>query len=122
MPVIPKVHENYTPYLFNDTELEQIFAASDSIVQKDKKADPNLEIEFPVIIRLLYCCGLRIGETVKLTASERTALAAIFISFIRMVSTCCFRMFAGSTSRLNQLNKLYANMWIRIRLAFTTLE
>lgn len=70
IPVIPKVHDDYTPYLFNDTELEQIFAASDSIVQKDKKADPNLAIEFPVIIRLLYCCGLRIGETVKLTIPD----------------------------------------------------
>ena len=39
-----------------------------------------------------------------------SALAAIFISFNRMVSTCCFRIFAGSTSRLNQLNKLYASM------------
>ena len=54
--------------------------------------------------------------------AERTALAAIFISFNRMVLTCCFRIFAGSTSRLNQLNKLYASMCIRIRLAFTTLE
>ena len=66
IPVIPKVRDDYTPYLFSDEELEKIFSAADSIVLKDKKADPALILEFPVVLRLLYSCGLRIGETVKL--------------------------------------------------------
>lgn len=70
IPVIPKVHEDYVPYIFSDEELEKIFKAADNISIKDKKADPAIIIEFPVIIRLLYCCGLRIGETVKLRLSD----------------------------------------------------
>lgn len=70
MPVIPKVHDDYTPYIFSNTEIERIFAAADNITLKDKKADPALMLEFPVILRLLYSCGLRIGETVKIKLSE----------------------------------------------------
>lgn len=70
LPVIPKVHDDYVPYLFSDEELDKIFTSADNIVQKDKKADPNLVMAFPVIIRLLYCCGLRIGETVRLKLSD----------------------------------------------------
>lgn len=70
LPIIPKVHDDYVPYLFSDEELDKIFVSADNIVQKDKKADPNLVMEFPVIIRLLYCCGLRIGETVRLRLSD----------------------------------------------------
>lgn len=70
IPVIPKVHEDYIPYIFNDSEIEDIFQSADNVVLKDSKADPYLVIEFPVIIRLLYSCGLRIGETVKLTTAD----------------------------------------------------
>lgn len=70
LPVIPKVHDDYVPYLFSDEELEKIFISADNIIQKDKKADPNLVMAFPVIVRLLYCCGLRIGETVRLKLSD----------------------------------------------------
>ena len=66
VPVIPKVREDYVPYIFSEAELNRIFDSADNVVQKDWKADPYLVIEFPVIIRLLYSCGLRIGETVKL--------------------------------------------------------
>ena len=70
LPVIPKVHEDYIPYIFNDHEIAAIFQSADNVIQRDSKADPYLIIEFPVILRLLYSCGLRIGETVKLTTND----------------------------------------------------
>ena len=70
MPSIPRVHDDYVPYIFSDTELNCIFESADNIVQKDSKADPYLVIEFPVILRLLYSCGLRIGETVKINMND----------------------------------------------------
>lgn len=70
LPVIPKVREDYIPYIFSDMELERIFRSADNVVQKDCKADPYLVVEFPVILRLLYSCGLRIGETVELNTSD----------------------------------------------------
>lgn len=66
LPVIPKVREDYMPYIFSDDEMKCIFNSADNIIQKDHKADPYLVLEFPVIIRMLYSCGLRIGETVKI--------------------------------------------------------
>ena len=83
IPVIPKVHDDYVPYIFSDAELEYIFASSDNIVQKDYKTDPYLVIEFPVIIRLLYSCGLRIGETIKIDMSDVDLENGI----LRMVNT-----------------------------------
>lgn len=70
IPAIPKVHDDYIPYIFSDDELVRIFESADNIILSDKKSDPYLVIEFPVIIRLLYSCGLRIGETLKLKTSD----------------------------------------------------
>lgn len=66
MPVVPKCHDDYVPYIFSDEELAHIFHCADNLVVTDKKADPWLVIEFPVILRLLYSCGLRLGETVRI--------------------------------------------------------
>lgn len=70
MPIVPKKHDDYVPYIFSDRELSLIFHSADNVIQTDKKADRYLPIEFPVIIRLLYCCGLRIGETVKIKKAD----------------------------------------------------
>ncbi len=66
IPVIPKVHSDYSPYIFSDEEIELIFVSTDNITVKEKKACIYLPIEFPVILRLLLCCGLRIGETIRM--------------------------------------------------------
>lgn len=70
IPAVPKVHDDYVPYIFSDAELNCIFTAADNVTIKDHKADPFIEIEFPVILRLLYSCGLRIGETVRICMSD----------------------------------------------------
>lgn len=70
LPVIPKVREDYVPYIFNDDELECIFNSADNVILKSPNADPYLVLEFPVIIRLLYSCGLRIGETIKISMAN----------------------------------------------------
>lgn len=70
IPEVPKVHEDYVPYIFSDKELSLIFEDADNVILKDKKADPNLPVEFPVVLRLLYSCGLRIGETVRIDISD----------------------------------------------------
>ncbi len=66
LPIIPKVHDDYSPYIFSDKELELIFGSADNTTVRDKKACVYLPIEFPVILRLLFCCGLRIGETIRI--------------------------------------------------------
>ena len=44
LPIIPKVREDYVPYIFSDEELERIFNSADNVVQKDHKADPYLVV------------------------------------------------------------------------------
>jgi integrase len=70
LPIVPKVHDDYIPYIFSDDELNLIFKSADNVVQRQPTTDPNLVIEFPVILRLLFSCGLRIGETVQLKRSD----------------------------------------------------
>lgn len=83
IPAIPKVHEDYVPYIFSDDELRHIFCSADNVIQSDKKADPYLAVEFPVIIRLLYSCGLRIGETITI----RTGDADLENGILRLINT-----------------------------------
>ena len=70
LPVIPKVHDNYSPYIFSDVELEMIFKSADNITIRNKTACKYIAIEFPVIIRLLFSCGLRIGETIMIQMKD----------------------------------------------------
>ena len=70
IPVIPKVHDNYSPYIFSDVELEMIFRSADNITIRNKTACKYIAIEFPVILRLLFSCGLRIGETIRIQMKD----------------------------------------------------
>ena len=70
IPVIPKVHDNYSPYIFSDKELELIFKSADNTTVKNKNTCKYLPIEFPVILRLLFSCGLRIGETIMIKLKD----------------------------------------------------
>lgn len=71
IPIIPKVRDEYVPYLFSDDEMKRIFCTVDTCeLQKDSKSDPNLVIVMPIILRLLYSCGLRIGETIMLKVDD----------------------------------------------------
>ncbi len=83
IPVVPKVQDDYSPYIFSDEELELIFASADNTIVKDKKACIYLPIVFPVILRLLFCCGLRIGETVRIKMKD----ADLENGVLRLVNT-----------------------------------
>jgi integrase len=70
IPVIPKVVDDYIPYIFSDAELDRIFSAADNFAVTRGQPNPYMQIEFPMIIRLLYGCGLRIGETLALQMKD----------------------------------------------------
>ena len=40
LPIVPKVRDDYVPYIFSDEELGRIFISADNIVLKNPKADP----------------------------------------------------------------------------------
>ncbi len=67
-PFIPapyKVNDDYIAYLYSEDEIKRIFNIADSLSFSSSKY-PYLQFEFPVVLRLLYSCGLRLGEATQL--------------------------------------------------------
>lgn len=62
IPPRPKVPGTYMPYLFSDEELVKIFCAADNFTPKTSKDGPRLRMEFPMLLRMRYSCGFRLGE------------------------------------------------------------
>ena len=67
MPQCPKWHEDYMPYIFSDTEMGKVFRCSD---ETEIGNDGRMDFELAMLIRLLYGCGLRHGEALKLIRSD----------------------------------------------------
>jgi integrase len=67
LPPYRKHTDLYIPYFFSDKELNDIITYADNL----EIIRPGLNIsyiyaEIPMIIRILYCCGLRLNETLCL--------------------------------------------------------
>lgn len=61
--------DTFVPYIFSDGEICAIYAACDSLVLYDSHARSSIMV-LPVLIRMLYSTGIRIGEAVKLTMDD----------------------------------------------------
>ncbi len=58
----------YIPYLFSRDEIKRIFEVCDHYPPSD--ITPNRHLVLPLLLRILYGCGLRISEAVHLTLQE----------------------------------------------------
>lgn len=63
-PEAPIVNKDYVPYIFSEEELMRIMSAADNFTCKTRR-DRSSKV-FPVLIRILYGCGLRLGEGLSL--------------------------------------------------------
>ena len=54
----------FIPYIFTDIEIRDIFQVVDSLPKRRRY--PYYHIVYPVLIRLLYSCGLRVSEALML--------------------------------------------------------
>ena len=59
--------EGYQPYIFNDSELKILFNAIDSI---NRISNRKREIILPVLFRLMYTCGMRPSEPLRLLVKD----------------------------------------------------
>lgn len=66
IPTNPRCPEEYIPYLFSDEEIERIFHVADSLYAGSDFA----RAEFPMILRMLYGCGFRIGELLSVRVRD----------------------------------------------------
>lgn len=69
--MLPPTHwdnDSFTPYIFTHEEIERLFRASDSVHPVPQSR--NIHKALPVLIRMLYSCGLRISEAVGLRCGD----------------------------------------------------
>lgn len=62
----PAANDDYVPYIYSRAEISMIFQEADSLEYHRQNQCRNIQIEFPMVLRMLYGCGLRIGETLAL--------------------------------------------------------
>jgi integrase len=57
----------FKPHIYTLDEVARYFDAVDSF---DSPKNKKLKIQFPVLFRILYCCGTRINETLSIRKNE----------------------------------------------------
>lgn len=65
---VMKINNQFTPYIFSKRQIANIFYQADTI--PDLPQSRNAPIFYPVILRILYGCGLRISEALNLTVRD----------------------------------------------------
>ena len=70
IPPIPKVSDDYVPYIFSDDEIDRIFSIADALQMGRPRKNTLIHTEYPMMLRLLYGSGLRIGETLSLKMKD----------------------------------------------------
>ena len=70
IPPIPKINDDYIPYIFSDDEMKRIFFIADNLQVVKPRKNTLIHVEFPMILRLMYGCGLRVGETLSLRMKD----------------------------------------------------
>jgi len=58
---------DYQPYIYSDDEVMRYFSAVDTFDSTRNKKD---KIQYPILFRILYCCGTRINETLGIRKKD----------------------------------------------------
>jgi integrase/recombinase XerD len=66
--MVPVNRYAYIPYIFSDQEIKAMFEVCDRY--KPHEVTPNRHRMLPLLLRILYGCGLRISEALRLTSSN----------------------------------------------------
>ena len=71
IPILPKHGNDYVPYIFSDDEVAEIFKAADCPEAVPSRPGTHYTRRtFPMLLRLLYSCGLRLGEALALRVHD----------------------------------------------------
>lgn len=68
-------HIEFIPYIFNQQQINNILQAADRTPPDSRS--PKRHLIMPEIFRLLYCCGMRVSEVVRLKFSDVNLAAGI---------------------------------------------
>lgn len=70
IPKTIKTKDTYVPYLYSDQDIEKIFNAADTFIAPHAIKNKYIEKEMPLLLRLLFCCGLRVGEAINIKVGD----------------------------------------------------
>ncbi len=70
LPPYPKVEHDYIAYDFSDDEIERFLVIADSYPHSKAHKYPYCCQEFPMMLRLLYGCGLRLEEATNIKIKD----------------------------------------------------
>ena len=73
LPKEPK----YIPHIYSEDELQRLFLQIDCCHYSFKV--PNRHLIMPVLFRILYCCGLRLGEALRLEVGDVDLVSGVLL-------------------------------------------
>ena len=65
-----KPSSTYVPYIFDENEWNRIIMEADKLADSLKQTGTDMPIVFPMLIRILYVCGLRVSEALALQVKD----------------------------------------------------
>jgi integrase/recombinase XerD len=68
IPEIPRASSDYVPYVFSEEEWLRIIDSCDNLSCGHSYS--NTPVEFPLFVRMLYGCGLRLNEALSLQMKD----------------------------------------------------
>lgn len=60
----------YVPYIFDENEWNRIIMEADNLADSLKQTKTDMPIVFPMLVRILYVCGLRVSEALSLKVDD----------------------------------------------------
>ena len=79
---IPKtiaLKDTYVPYLYTDRDIEAIFKVADSFTAPHAVKNKSITYEMPLLLRLLFCCGMRVSEAINIKVGDIDFEKRLFI-------------------------------------------
>jgi len=59
---------HYLPYIFTEDEIKRIFEVADNLPKP--RGNSMFHFVFPAVLKILYCCGLRVSEALNLLSKD----------------------------------------------------
>lgn len=70
-PPLPRKEKTFVPYIFSHNEIERFLQQVDKTKPAWHRDKPSLaHLSMPILFRMLYCCGLRIEEALRLQTKD----------------------------------------------------
>lgn len=67
----PKEKSDYIPYIYSDEEIQKILHYADNLKPKNPGEEGvGFQLKVPMLVRILYGCGTRLGETISLQRKD----------------------------------------------------